>query len=213
MVDDVTDDALRRGSWTTSFKISCVWARVRQIQSWLEISHLTIFFTLDLAKNLLKIITQKRPFIIYNKTERENKNHRTKSNTKDQNLTKMPAGRITALYLHATTNLPVFVSLQEKKLLCTRNFVWCQYKLQCSGKMNLLFLRLKFVFALFRIAVVSTCWRISRVTVFPSSTSFNTVFLFIFYPYPLQVWLCMIDHKSVIEDMTPPLSKCSSFRA
>jgi len=141
MVDDVTDDALRRGSWTTSFKISCVWARVRQIQSWLEISHLTIFFTLDLAKNLLKIITQKRPFIIYNKTERENKNHRTKSNTKDQNLTKMPAGRITALYLRttiATTNRRRSLYLSKrKKLLCTRNFVWCQYKLQCSGKMNL----------------------------------------------------------------------------
>jgi len=197
MVDDVTDDALRRGSWTTSFKISCVWARVRQIQSWLEISHLTIFFTLDLAKNLLKIITQKRPFIIYNKTERENKNHRTKSNTKDQNLTKMPAGRITALYLRptiATTNRRrSFVSLQEKKTFVHTEL--CLMSVQTSvlrkNELNC-FLDLYLFLPSFESLLSLPVRRISCATVFPSSTLFNTVFLLIFYPYLLKVWLCMI---------------------
>jgi len=147
-------------------------------------SHLTIFFTLDLAKNLLN--HTKRPFIIYNNKPKEKQiigPKATKRKTKILQQCQEESWQLLSAHLnyHHWS-----LYLDEKNFLCTRNFVWCQVQTSVLRKNELNRFVDPFVLSSFEPLLCLYLLGVYRVTVSPVLTVFPLIFTFI-----SQVWLCM----------------------
>jgi len=165
-------------------------------------SHLTIFFTLDLAKNLLN--HTKRPFIIYNNKSKEKQSSDQKQQNERPKSYSNARKNFDSPYLRTLTTT-IGLCISTRKTFCAHGTLMSSANFSAQEKWTKSFRR-PFCFALFRTAVMSVLVRRISRNSFPCTYGISPYFL----PLSLKFG-CVCSECN--KDTTPVLSKCSSFRA